>query len=504
MRCFSTAVLLVMFAAGHAGATDYALYFLGGQSNMEGYGYVSELPAELSSDQAGVMIFHGNIGSDNTTVDGRGLWHMLRPGHGTGFSTDGKVNHYSERFGVELTFAKAMRASHSDQPVAIIKYAKGGTSIDTDAAGNFGCWDADYSYGSAINQYDHFLATVRNATAVSDIDGDGENDRLIPSGIVWMQGESDACYSLDIAIRYQQHLHTLMNLIRTAFRSDDMPVVIGRISDSGNDDDGIVWKWGNVVRQAQVDYVKADGNATLVTSTDDYSYSDPWHYDTAGYIDLGKQFASALIILQNQPLFRTTHSTYYRQQKTQFELLENTAKDIMLLGDSITDCGEWSELLPGYLTRNRGISGDRTDGVLKRMDEILSGRPKKIFLMIGVNDLSLGFSVDDIIANYRRIIRDIRNGSPETKLYIQSLLPVNPAPEYSRFRDHVNKTRSIQLLNSRLKDLAKASGLTYIDLYSHFTVEHNYLNPDYTNDGLHLTGPGYIMWVSLLQGYLKE
>ena len=48
------------------------------------------------------------------------------------------------------------------------------------------------------------------------------------------------------------------------------------------------------VRQAQADFVKHDENAAIVISTDEYNYSDPWHYDSAGYLDLGEKFADAV------------------------------------------------------------------------------------------------------------------------------------------------------------------------------------------------------------------
>ena len=85
-----------------------------------------------------------------------------------------------------------------------------------------------------------------------------------------------------------------MDLIRAALRVDDLPVVIGRISDSGRDEDGRMWNHGEIVRRAQQAFVDSDRAAALVTSTDDYGYSDPAHYDTPGYIDLGKRFADAL------------------------------------------------------------------------------------------------------------------------------------------------------------------------------------------------------------------
>ena len=294
MPCKPLAVFLLaaLIPAPSLLATDFFVYYLGGQSNMDGYGYVKELPESLAGQQDDVLIFHGNTAADRQAVDGRGKWSTLKPGHGVGFKSDGVTNQYSNRFGVELSFARAIQQKYPDRRIAIIKYSRGGTSIAEDAAGGFGCWEPDFNKGNGVNQYDHFLATVRHACSATDIDGDGSADRLIPAGILWMQGESDANYTPEIAGRYQPNLRRLMDLIRAAFRSDDLPVVIGQISYSKKDPPS--WKHGEIVRKAQADYVSADGNAALVRSTDGYGYSDPWHYDTAGYIDLGQQFASKI------------------------------------------------------------------------------------------------------------------------------------------------------------------------------------------------------------------
>lgn len=286
-------VLLVAIQSCQPRGNVYHLYYLGGQSNMDGYGLISDLPASLAGDLQGVMIYHGNTSADNTPVDGRGIWSTLCPGHGAGFSCDGTTNVYSDRFGVELSFAEKMDELFPDEKIAIIKYSRGGTSIDTAAAGGAGAWLPGYTGGNGVNQYDHFLATVKGAMAGKDIDGDGKKDRLIPSGILWMQGESDAnnVYATSI---YKENLAMLIDSIRSVFSAPDMPVVIGRISDSRNDADSLVWTWGEALREAQAQYVAEDGNAVLVTSTDNYGYSDPWHYDSEGYIDLGRKFAGAI------------------------------------------------------------------------------------------------------------------------------------------------------------------------------------------------------------------
>ncbi len=315
----------IFIAFAHFGiqieAKVYNLYYLGGQSNMDGHGRVDELPADLNTAVKGVMIFHGNTAPDGEDVDGRGLWAELRPGHGAGFESDGKSNRYSGKFGVEITFARRLLELDPNSNIAIIKYSRGGTSIDTSAAGKYGSWDPDYNAKSGINQYDHFLATIRNALSISDIDGDGESDKLVPAGILWMQGESDGANKIQAAQKYKTNLKRLMDLVRAALRTDDLPVVIGRISESGQDEnDGKVWNHGDIVREAQKSFVEKDANAALITSTDNYGYSDKWHYDTEGYLDLGKEFAQAIFSLQND----LDSDSYYAFQDFVYKTIDNT------------------------------------------------------------------------------------------------------------------------------------------------------------------------------------
>ena len=120
------------------------------------------------------------------------------------------------------------------------------------------------------------------------------------------------------------------------------------------------------------------------------------------------------------------HSTFYYQRATLFEVLPTSKSDIIFLGNSITNGGEWAELLGNPHAKNRGISGDTTQGVLDRLSTITKGKPSKIFLLIGTNDLSRGKSVDEVAKNVAKIVERVKRESPKTKLYVQSVFPVNP------------------------------------------------------------------------------
>jgi lysophospholipase L1-like esterase len=196
------------------------------------------------------------------------------------------------------------------------------------------------------------------------------------------------------------------------------------------------------------------------------------------------------------------YSSYYYQKKSLFEQLPNSENEIIFLGNSITDGCNWAELLQDPRIKNRGISGDVTDGVLDRLREVTESKPKKIFLMIGINDLARGRSVDYVLNNIKRIIKAIQDQSPGTELFIQSVLPVNP--DFTVFPDHVNKSHEVKEVNQGLIKICAHYELQYIDIYSHLTDKEQKLSADYTNDGLHLTGAGYIVWGNILKKYLKE
>ncbi|WP_266202342.1 GDSL-type esterase/lipase family protein [Pontibacter kalidii] len=200
-------------------------------------------------------------------------------------------------------------------------------------------------------------------------------------------------------------------------------------------------------------------------------------------------------------------STYrpatYQVQVEQFRAYPDSRKDIVFLGNSLTAHPDWSELLESRHAKNRGISGDITFGILERLDEVTGGKPSKIFLLIGINDVSRNIPDSVILENYKKIVHRIKSETPSTKLYIQTLLPTNN--KFTKFKRHYNREDNVYWLNNELRKLAAQEGITLIDLHPAFADSEGHLIEAYTHDGLHLTHEGYRKWAEVLKEgrYLK-
>jgi lysophospholipase L1-like esterase len=191
------------------------------------------------------------------------------------------------------------------------------------------------------------------------------------------------------------------------------------------------------------------------------------------------------------------YSVYYWHSKDMFENLPDIEGEIIFLGNSITDFGEWHEFFGNSKCLNRGISGDVTEGVLLRLDAITKVRPAKVFILIGINDLSHGKTAEEITANYELILKRIQAESPETIIYVESVLPVNEV--YEMKSSTTAKTEMVIELNESLKVLACRYGCEFIDLFSLLADSENHLKKEYSIDGLHLNYNGYKVWVDAIK-----
>lgn len=170
---------------------------------------------------------------------------------------------------------------------------------------------------------------------------------------------------------------------------------------------------------------------------------------------------------------------------------------VVFLGNSITEGGKWKLLLKDSTIINRGIAGDNTFGVLARLDEVIKLKPSSLFVLIGTNDLSKKIPDEAVIENIFTLVSKVKAGSPKTKIFIQSILPVNETVE--RFPQQFNNSMHINTINDQLARYATRMRYTYVDLYGKFIDNQGKLEAKYTFDGLHLNAMGYQRWVDILK-----
>lgn len=167
--------------------------------------------------------------------------------------------------------------------------------------------------------------------------------------------------------------------------------------------------------------------------------------------------------------------------------------DIIFLGDSKTEGFPLQESFNNLNIKNRGIAGNTTSDVLSRLHFITSGKPKTIFLEIGVNDISGNVPISKVFGNFKMICERIKQESPKTKLYIQSVLPTT--------LENKGLNPKIKEYNILLEKYCLQNNLSFIDLNPKF-LQGSEMNKKYTIDGLHLNICGYILWHDILKKYI--
>lgn len=197
------------------------------------------------------------------------------------------------------------------------------------------------------------------------------------------------------------------------------------------------------------------------------------------------------------PRIYTEH--YYKRFLQFMDEPAITSKDIVMVGNSLTEGGgDWNARLNKKNIRNCGIIGDEVMGIYDRLHQILPGHPEKLFLLAGVNDISHDLTADSIVSMIRMTIERIQRESPDTKLYLQSLLPFNES--FGRYKKLTGKTNMVPEINAQLETLAKEHKITFINLFPLFTEKGtNVLRSELTSDGLHLNEEGYKIWVKALK-----
>ena len=199
-------------------------------------------------------------------------------------------------------------------------------------------------------------------------------------------------------------------------------------------------------------------------------------------------------------------STYFARIN-EFKIYNRFAKlgGIVFLGDSLTQRYPLADFYPNMPIYNRGIDGDTTVGLLKRLDvSVFALQPSIVVLQIGTNDLQVAeLPPEATIENIQLIISKIKEGLPNVKILLVSLYPVNETPDKLIEKIVVGPltNKDLMWMNSHLKTLDQVE---FIDVYPSLCDATGNLEMRYTKEGLHLSLNGYAQVTEKIKPVLEK
>lgn len=194
-----------------------------------------------------------------------------------------------------------------------------------------------------------------------------------------------------------------------------------------------------------------------------------------------------------------TRQDFQKEMESRFLKFPNTPAEIVFVGDSQVAGGPWSEFFSEI--HNRGIGGETAASILGRIGEVTESKPRKIFLLIGTNDLAASVPVVQLMRHYRALLERIRKDSPETTVYVIGILPINPNMPLTPTQDNAQ----ILEANARIKRLvAEFPGTKYLDLSPFLSDEAGNLRRDFSTDGIHLNDDAYLAMREPLARFVTE
>jgi lysophospholipase L1-like esterase len=207
-------------------------------------------------------------------------------------------------------------------------------------------------------------------------------------------------------------------------------------------------------------------------------------------------------IKQRWIIEKTIHSEHWQKRAKQIENVPKGKYKTVFLGNSLTEMFDLQYYFNDSTILNCGITGDFSEGILKRLDAITDLKPKKLFVEIGINDIIEKISLDDICNNYEQLIIKIQKESPQTQIYIQSNLPL-VINRFSLLTDNDDVNAHVIEQNKNLMKIAAKYHCTYIDIFSQMVKEKDRLSL-FIMDGIHLTPKSYEIWTKVVSPYLNK
>ncbi|MFB2581840.1 GDSL-type esterase/lipase family protein [Herbiconiux sp. P15] len=165
----------------------------------------------------------------------------------------------------------------------------------------------------------------------------------------------------------------------------------------------------------------------------------------------------------------------------------------VFVGDSLTEGGRWQEWFPEFEAINLGRGADTTEALLERLDEVAEVEPDTVVLLIGTNDVANRRAVEQVVRNIETILVNLRAALPDARILLQSVMP--RGREYAEF---------VKEINRHTWQFAATVRAHYLDLWPAMAKADGELNPEYTEDRLHLNEAGYEAWLSELRPAIER
>ena len=176
-----------------------------------------------------------------------------------------------------------------------------------------------------------------------------------------------------------------------------------------------------------------------------------------------------------------------------------TAKTLLMLGDSLIEWGDWETLLPDFRVINRGIAGEHTEELSARLvseiDAVVDAgaEPEYILIMTGTNNLLMGSPYFPVILG--NMLPRLVALCPHSSITLNSLMPM-------QLRGLAQE--SVTAANNELRDAAEQSGCHFLDMTGPFIEQClPVTKPCFLNDGVHLATRGYQVWAGAIEKHLE-
>jgi lysophospholipase L1-like esterase len=175
---------------------------------------------------------------------------------------------------------------------------------------------------------------------------------------------------------------------------------------------------------------------------------------------------------------------------------------ILFLGDSLTEWFDplvWREQMAPRGVLNAGVSGDRTEHLLWRLQHgnLAGPPPRAVVLLIGTNDLGHGRPPEDAAQGIRANLLFLRRHLPDTRILLLGLWPREALPE-------APLRRKIGAVNALIRRCGDNRAIVYADIGDVLLDPSGQLTREVSPDLLHFSHQGYVRLAPRLDALIGE